>query len=58
MLFRKAARALMAEIGDLPYASTKVRFMVICAKDYAVKLSSLGIVVALRKRYSSSVVAL
>ena len=33
----------MAEIGDLPYASTKVRFMVICAKDYAVKLSSLGI---------------
>lgn len=28
---------------DLPYASTKVRFMVICAKDYAVKLSSLGI---------------
>lgn len=43
MLFRKTARALMAEIGDLPYASTKVRFMVICAKDYAVKLSSLGI---------------
>lgn len=33
----------MAEIVDLPYASTKVRFMVICAKDYAVKLSSLGI---------------
>lgn len=33
----------MAEIGDLPYASTKVRFMVICAKDYAVKLSSLSI---------------
>lgn len=33
----------MAEIGDLPYATTKVRFMVICAKDYAVKLSSLGI---------------
>lgn len=33
----------MAEIWDLPYASTKVRFMVICAKDYAVKLSSLGI---------------
>lgn len=43
MLFRKTARALMAEIWDLPYASTKVRFMVICAKDYAVKLSSLGI---------------
>lgn len=43
VLFRKTARALMAEIGDLPYASTKVRFMVICAKDYAVKLSSLGI---------------
>lgn len=43
MLFRKTARALMVEIGDLPYASTKVRFMVICAKDYAVKLSSLGI---------------
>ena len=43
MLFCKTARALMAEIGDLPYASTKVRFMVICAKDYAVKLSSLGI---------------
>lgn len=39
----QTARALMAEIGDLPYASTKVRFMVICAKDYAVKLSSLGI---------------
>lgn len=43
VLFRKTARALMAEIVDLPYASTKVRFMVICAKDYAVKLSSLGI---------------
>lgn len=52
----------MAEIGDLPYASTKVRFMVICAKDYAVKLSSLGICSsveeALRKRYGCVVTAL
>ena len=52
----------MAEIGDLPYASTKVRFMVICAKDYAVKLSSLDICSSveevLRKRYGCVVTAL